>query len=99
MRRPSAICDEPVIDDTTGRVTVYVSFSRNASTNTRDLSVYIEEASNGLSVSADLVEGEVGTIISELPPLLMVDTDSTGYMKEFISAQKEVIVEELDKRR
>jgi hypothetical protein len=96
---PTTICHigETPIDDTRQ---IYASFLKTPQSDTLDLCVLLRPQGTQIVVSADLVKGGSGDVLSELGPVISPsqDMDAGGFehhIAQYILAQEDALIQEL----
>lgn len=98
---PTAICSvgDTRADDS---LQIYASFLKTVQSESLDLCVLLKRIATGAVISADLVRGGSGEVLTEMPPITLLDRCResefdriANYIGEYISAQSETIVQDL----
>ncbi len=100
---PSVICnvETATLHDS---LQICASFLKTPQSDTIDLCVAFKQTATGIEVSADLVRGDSGTVLSEMHTILLPHQKTEGeideffvYVKKYILSQENSIIRELNR--
>ena len=98
---PTAICSagDMTVNES---LQIYASFLKTPQSETLDLCVVLKHTETGFLVSADLVKGGTGKVLSEITPLVVSSqaraTEIDGFLEDirrFIFSQQDKIIQYL----